>query len=165
MKRIQQRRSVSSSFASGLRGHRGFTLIELMIVVAIIGILAGLSYPSYTEYVRASRRADMQRALTEADQYMRRYYSARDTFVGADLPAGLEQSPRDGAAVAYNIELIEDGAVVEASTSATTYTLRATRAASMANDRCGDLTVTQTGARSISNNAAGTTIADCFKGS
>lgn len=146
------------------RTSKGFTLIELMIVVAIISILATIAYPSYTEYVRASRRADVQRALSEADQYMRRYYSARDTFKDAALPANLAQSPSDGAAT-YTIALIETNKVVAKSTADNSYTLRATRSNSMAGDRCGDLTITHTGARSISNNSAGTTVASCFKGS
>ncbi|AOW15506.1 hypothetical protein LPB072_08800 [Hydrogenophaga crassostreae] len=155
-----------------LRAERGFTLIELMIVVAIIGVLAALAFPSYKESVAKSRRADAQRALMEADQYMRRYFSSRDTFEGANITdAGLGVSPRlgsDGSSTpAYNIELLEAGAVVATTTAAstTTYTLRATRTGSMAEDRCGDLTVTNTGAKTISNNATGTTIADCFKAS
>jgi type IV pilus assembly protein PilE len=146
----------------------GFTLIELMIVVAVIGILAAIAFPSYQESVAKSRRADGQRALMEAEQYMRRFFSARDTFTGVTLPAGLVTSPRAGSgAAAYNIQLIEGGVVVATTTALSTsaFTLRATRTGSMAADRCGDLSVTNTGAKTISNNATGTTLADCFKGS
>lgn len=143
---------------------RGFTLIELMVVVAIIGILAAIAYPSYTEYVRRSQRAEMLRVLMEANQFMKRYYGAQDSYVGAVLPAGLNRSPSSGN-LAYNIQLIENGAVVAAATRATTYTLRATRAGAMAGDRCGDLAMTQDGTRTQTNNAAGTSLADCFQGS
>lgn len=143
---------------------RGFTLIELMVVVAIIGILAAIAYPSYAEYGRRSQRAEMQRVLMEANQFMKRYYSAQDTYAGATLPGSLNRSPSSGAA-SYDIQLIEGGAVVAAATAATTYTLRATRSGTMTGDRCGDLSIDQSGARTIANNASGTTLADCFRGS
>lgn len=146
----------------------GFTLIELMIVIAVVAILAAIGYPSYQEQVAKSRRADVQRALMEAEQYMRRYFNARDTFEGASLPAALAASPRAGSgAASYNIVLIENNAVVATTTalSASTFTLRAVRTGVMLTDKCGDLTVTNTGVKTMTNFTAGLTVADCFKAS
>src|SRR5690606_24611455 len=111
------------------------TLIEVMITCAIIALLAALAYPSYTEQVRKGRRADAQRALEEAAQFMRRRYSSMDTHVGASLPAALSSSPREGAA-AYTIQLFENNTAVAAAAQAHTYTLRATRTGAMTGDRC-----------------------------
>ena len=163
--------SIPSAKAHRSKTEGGFTLIEVMIVVAIIGILAAIALPSYRESVAKSRRADAQRALMEAEQYMRRYFSARDTFAGVVLPASLLTAPRAGSGeAAYNIQLVEGLNVVGVAagtptTEATRFTLRAQRTGSMTGDRCGDLTVTNTGIKTLSNNATGSTLADCFKAS
>lgn len=150
------------------RGQDGFTLIELMIVVAVVAILAAIAYPSYQEQIAKSRRADAQRALSEAEQYLRRYFAAKDTYEDAALPNGLTTSPRPGSGnAAYNIVLIEDDAEVDAITEdyATVFIVRAVRTGSMANDRCGDLEVTNTGKKTQLNAATSATMADCFKAS
>jgi len=130
-------------------------LIEIMITVAIIGILAAIAYPSYQEQVAASRRADAARAVAEGVQYMKRYYSAKDTYEDATLPDSIK-SPKEGSA-SYELSVTSD---------ASTFTVTATRreGGNMANDKCGDLSVDQAGKKTITNETASDTSA-CFRGS
>ena len=125
----------------------GFTLIELMITVAIVGILASIALPSYQESVAKGRRAESRAVLLEGSQWLERFYSENYSFaqntastaVNTVMPANLRRVPKD-AGGAYTIAV---------TATATTYTLTATRATggSIATDKCGNFTITNTGVK------------------
>lgn len=146
---------------------RGFTLIEVMIVVAIIGILAAIAYPSYTQYVQRSRRAEAQTVLMEAAQFMQRFYASNNRYdmqlngtTAVDLPPSLERVPKDGNSTqSYAISIVTTGANA---TDATSFQIQAAPQGPMAGDRCGTLTLTQTGVKGVVNDT-GATAKDCWK--
>lgn len=135
------------------RAARGFTLIEAMITVALIAILAAIALPSYQEYMRRSYRAEARAGLQEAAMWMERSATANGIYpMTADFPEALKNVPSKR----YTISL--------ASATGATWTLTATRAAGtgQATDRCGNYTLTQSGNRQLVNNAAGTTVPECW---
>ncbi|MBL4743489.1 MAG: type IV pilin protein [Cycloclasticus sp.] len=120
----------------------GFTLIELMIVVAIIGILAAVAYPSYTSSVQAAKRATAQADLMELASFMERNFTENNTYAGATIAAsGITNDD-------YTLTAPIPGL------GATTYTLTAVpnNPGSQANDMCGTMTLTQTGATTAATN-------------
>jgi type IV pilus assembly protein PilE len=137
---------------------RGFTLIELMIVVAVVAILASVAYPSYTEFVERARRKDATASMLEAQQFAERYFTEKKTYVGVNvaMPTSLKQSPREGTKIWYNIG-------TNGAETATSYTVSATPN-SWTPKKCGTLSVSQIGIRSISNPAAATAdnVSECF---
>ncbi|RLU07724.1 pilus assembly protein [Pseudomonas prosekii] len=127
------------------RSNRGFTLIEIMIVIAIIGIVITIGYPSLTEYMKKGRRADAAGLLTEQAQILERFYSKSNLYTGA---TGLSTG--------------NDFYTITPTIADQTFTLTAIRkpGSNMATDKCGDFTISNTGARGLVNNTA--TVKDCW---
>ncbi len=132
---------------------RGFTLIELMIVVVVIAVLAAIAYPSYQEYVRKARRTQAKADIVEYMQLAERYHTVNNTYVGFTLEAQHQRSPREGGTAWYTI-------AINPAATANAIRLVATVSAStaQANDKCGNLSITQAGAK---GNTKGST-ADCW---
>jgi type IV pilus assembly protein PilE len=141
---------------------RGFSLMELMVVVAIVGILAAIAYPSYQEQVRKSRRADCSGALAGLGNAMERFFTVNSTYLGAaaggantGAPAIFAVAcPTDGGQPTYNL-------TIQAATGST-YALQAAPIGPQAADKCGTLTLTNTGLKGVTGQAAGTTWQDCW---
>jgi len=128
------------------RSNRGFTLIEIMIVIAIIGIVITIGYPSLTEYVKKGRRAEVAGLLSEQAQILERFYSKGNVYTNA---TGLSTG--------------NDYYTITPTLTDQTFLLTAARkAGSMATDKCGDFTITNTGVRSMVNATAGLTTKDCW---
>ncbi|MCY0110884.1 MULTISPECIES: type IV pilin protein [Pseudomonas] len=129
------------------RVNRGFTLIEIMIVIAIIGIIITIAAPSYTEYLKKGRRAEVVSLLSEQAQILERFYTKNNVYTGiTGLSAG------------------NDFYTLTPTVTDQTFLLTATRKAgtTMATDKCGDFTLTNTGVRSMNNATTGLTTKDCW---
>jgi type IV pilus assembly protein PilE len=141
---------------------RGFSLLELMIVVAIVGIIAAFAYPSYLEQIRKTRRADCSGALAGTGNAMERFFTVNSTYLGAaaggadtGAPAVYPPTcPSDGGTATYNL-------TIQAVTGST-FTLQAAPVGAQADDKCGTMTLTNTGLKGVTGEHAGVTWQDCW---
>ena len=115
----------------------GFSLIELMIALAVISILASIAYPNYMEYLQRARRAECASVLLGQANAMERRFSTTNSYVGA-LP-GPVQCPADGGPSSYVLGFAED------EPTALTFVIQAVPAGAQTGDRCGTLSIDNTG--------------------
>lgn len=126
----------------------GFTLIELMIVVAVVAVLAAIAYPAYTDSVRKSRRAQAKADLVEYAAMAERWRTVNNSYTDFELPT--DQSPREvGSPMHYRLT---------ADIDPQEFVIEAEAQGDQANDRCGDLEITNTNQK---GNSAGN-LADCW---
>jgi len=145
-----------------MKKQHGFSLLELMIVVAIIGIIAAIAYPSYQQQIHKTRRADCSGALAGLGNSMERFFTVNSTYLGAaaagantGAPAVFPATcPTDGGTAYYNLS-------IQAATGST-FNLQAVPIGAQANDKCGTLTLTNTGLKGVTGQKAGVTWENCW---
>lgn len=136
--------------------------MELMIVVAIVGIIAAIAYPSYQEQVLKTRRAECTGALAGFGNAMERFFTVNSSYLGAaaagantGAPAVFTPTcPADGGTATYDLTI--------QLTTVSTYLLHAAPIGQQANDKCGTLTLTNTGLKGITGQDPGVTWPDCW---
>ncbi|PCJ14911.1 MAG: pilus assembly protein PilE [Gammaproteobacteria bacterium] len=130
-----------------MRQPKGFTLTELLISVAIIGIISSIAIPMYSEQIAKTSRKDAQGALLQFQNAMERYYAEQSpyTYRGAGASGDDTGSPGifSTEAPLHGTDKYYDLKITAA--SSTTYTLSAVPKNRQDDDRCGTLTVNNTG--------------------
>ena len=122
------------------RRSRGVTLIELLVVMLVIGILGAIAFPSYQNYVMRTHRAAARACISEAAQFMERYYTTNLTYVGANIQLGCETEGN-----------LDTKYLISLSPAATQRTYRIVAAPQGAqrerDSQCGTLSLNQAGTR------------------
>ena len=142
----------------------GFSLIELMIAIVVVGILAAIGYPSFQEHVQTTKRAECAGGLVSLAGAMERHFTRNNTYLGAgasgantgapDASVHTAQCPIDGGTATYNL-------TIQAAT-ASTFEVRAAPTGAQSGDKCGTLTLSNTGLKGINGADTGVTAQDCW---
>ncbi len=126
---------------------KGFTLIELMITVAIIAILAAIAYPSYTNYIHRAHRADGKELGMRVASAEERYYTNLNTYTTDMKALSLSTivATADSENGFYKASVLTGNA-------GQTYVLTLTPTGVQSDDKCGNLTIDNTGSKGWSGN-------------
>ena len=128
----------------------------------IVAILASIAYPTYRDTLYKARRTDAQSSLMAFANAMERYYSQTNTYLGAGLSGAntgtpgifVASAPLGGGVATYELTLNN--------ATATTFTLVATPVGLQVLDKCGALTLTETGVKGVVNAANGFDVNRCW---
>jgi type IV pilus assembly protein PilE len=121
---------------------RGWTMLELVIALIILAILVALAIPAYNNQIIKARRADGHALLFEAAQREQQFFTANNTYTSTIGSGGLDMSATSQ----------EGYYTLSVATTATTYTLTATRVSPQTADTyCGNLTLTHQGVKGVTN--------------
>lgn len=163
------------------RAERGFTLVEMLIVIVIAGIFAAIAIPNYTNYVTRSKRSGAKTVLLGAANALERNYTTNGCYnktaisncqsgSGSTAPTIPSGAPTDGRA-SYAIKA--DGNF-GSTLASQTFTLVAVPCGvsgagcgagsdAFTDAECGNLTLTNTGARGVSTSTDAAVIARCWQ--
>lgn len=130
------------------RAQRGFTLIELMVVVTIVAILAAIAIPSFTDHIRKGRRADAAAFLADIVARQQQFLLDRRAYATSitDTPGagGL------GLTIPANVTAHYSISMATVNDPPPSFTLTATPQGAQTAERCGSLTITSSGVKTVS---------------
>jgi type IV pilus assembly protein PilE len=127
----------------------GITLVELVIVLAIVAILMMTAVPSYRNYVMRVDRGEAVNLLLQTAMCQERIYASTGSY-----DTGLCQSSQPKKRYKLTFE--------NADTRGQNYTAHAVPQGAQRHDRCGNLSLNQSGDRSVS--AVSASISECWSG-
>ena len=131
----------------------GFTLIELLIVIAVIAIIAAVAIPSYTSYVDRGKRAEARTALLDIAARQERYYSNNrqyaDKLGGPDADTDHLRIPGCTATSCPSENSYYALSVTASGSNKQDFDATATPSG-WTDDKCGDLGIDETGAKTQS---------------